>query len=140
MSPRDEPGFANRTLVIFSVLQSSVSPEGIMDDVLAIRLAKTELREGYEAGDVDRVLSVFADQYNDMSVGRPSFYGAEAKAVFRHRVTKLFARYRVKLGVTIISFPVEGALATDWGWHKLTLAARKHGTSHPLCTRSQQSW
>jgi len=111
-----------------------------MDDVLAIRLAKTELREGYEAGDVDRVLSVFADQYNDMSVGRPSFYGAEAKAVFRHRVTKLFARYRAKLGVTIISIRVQGALAFDWGWHKLTVTPKKNGKSITTRTRYLEIW
>ena len=111
-----------------------------MDDVYAIRLAKTELREGYEAGDVDRVLSVFADRYSDMSAGHASFYGNEARAVLRHRITKLFARYRAKLAVTIISIRVQGALAFDWGWHQLTLVSKKNGRSTTTRTRYLEIW
>jgi ketosteroid isomerase-like protein len=50
-----------------------------MDDVYAIRLAKTELREAYNAGDVDRVLAIFADGYSDMSVGQPSSTGPKQR-------------------------------------------------------------
>ena len=32
-----------------------------MNDAYSIRLAKTELRDGYNTGDVDRILSVFSD-------------------------------------------------------------------------------
>src|SRR6266852_2080514 len=34
-----------------------------MDDVYAIRLAKTELRDAYNKGDANRVLAVFVDAY-----------------------------------------------------------------------------
>ena len=46
-----------------------------MDDIHAINLAKTEFRDGYNAGDVEQVLSVFADALTDMSDGQPSFWG-----------------------------------------------------------------
>ena len=111
-----------------------------MDDVYAIRLRKTELREAYEVGSVNRVLSVFADQYSDMSVGLASFYGAEAKAVLRHRVSNLFARYHARLAVTIISIRVQGALAFDWGWHKLTLTPKGNGRSITKRTRYLEVW
>ncbi len=111
-----------------------------MDDVYAIRLAKTELREAYNAGDVDRVLAIFADGYSDMSVGQSSFYGAEAKAVLGHRMRKLFARYRAKLAVTIICIRVQGPLAFDWGWHKLTLAPKNSGRSITTRTRYLEIW
>lgn len=106
-----------------------------MDDVYAIRLAKTELREAYKAGDVDRLLAVFADRCNDMSAGHASFFGTEAKAVLGHRTRKLFARYRAQLAVTIISIRVQGILAFDWGWHKLTLTPKKGG--RPITTRTR---
>ena len=104
-----------------------------MDDAYAIRLAKTELREAYRAGSVRRVLAVFADSFSDMSAGQPSFFGAEAKPVLRHRLENLFARYRGQLAITIISIHIQGPLAFDWGWHKLTLLPKKGGRpiSHP---------
>jgi hypothetical protein len=52
-----------------------------MDDSYTIRLAKTKLRDAYNKGSVNGVLSVFADGYGDMSAGLASFYGAEARAV-----------------------------------------------------------
>ena len=111
-----------------------------MDDVHAIRLAKTELREAYNAGDVNRLLAVYADGYSDMSVGHASFYGIEAKAVLGHRMKKLFARYRTKLAVTIISIRVQGPLAFDWGWHKLTLTPKKGGRLTTTRTRYLEIW
>ncbi len=111
-----------------------------MDDAYAIRLAKTELREAYNTGDVDRLLAVFADGYSDMSAGSPSFYGVEAKAVLRHRMSKLFARCRAKLAVTIISIRVEGSWAFDWGWHNLVLTPKTGGRAVTTRTRYLEIW
>ena len=105
-----------------------------MDDSYAIRLAKTKLRDAYNKGDVNGVLSVFGDGYSDMSAGLASFYGAEARAVLRHRLKRLFAQYDAQLvscprnntnatylwdttlAVTIISISIQAPLAFDWGW------------------------
>jgi ketosteroid isomerase-like protein len=111
-----------------------------MDDGYAIRLAKTEFRDAYNQGDASRVLAVFADAYSDMSAGLASFYGTEAKIVLKHRLNKLFARYRADLAVTIISIRVQGPLAFDWGWHKLTLTPRKGGRSITTRTRYLEIW
>lgn len=111
-----------------------------MDDAYAIRLAKTELREAFRAGSVDRVLSVFADGFADMSVGEASFFGTEARAVLRHRMKKLFASYRAQLAVTIISIRIQGAMAFDWGWHTLTLTPKKRGRTTVTRTRYVEIW
>ncbi len=111
-----------------------------MDDAYAIRLAKTKLRDAYSKGNVNGVLSVFADGYSDLSAGLPSFYGREAKTVLKHRLKKLFMRYRAQLAVTIISIRVQGSLAFDWGWHKLTLTTKKGGRSNTTRTRYLEIW
>ena len=111
-----------------------------MDDSYAIRLAKTKLRDAYDEGDLKGVLSVFADGYIDMSAGLASFYGTEAQAVLKHRMKKLFARYHAQLAVTIISIQVQGPLAFDWGWHRLTLTPKKGGRSTTTRTRYLEIW
>ena len=111
-----------------------------MDDSYAIRLAKTKLRDAYDKGNVKGVLSVFADRYSDMSAGLASFYGTEAQAVLKHRMKKLFARYHAQLAVTIISIQVQGPLAFDWGWHKLTLKPKKGGKAVSTRTRYLEIW
>jgi len=111
-----------------------------MDDSYAIRLAKTKLRDAYDEGDLKGVLSVFADEYSDLSAGLASFYGTEAQAVLKHRMKKLFARYHAQLAVTIISIQVQGPLAFDWGWHKVTLTPKKGGRSITTRTRYLEIW
>jgi ketosteroid isomerase-like protein len=111
-----------------------------MDDAYAIRLAKTKLRDAYSEGSVKGVLSVFADAYSDMSAGLASFYGVEARAVLKHRLRNLFAEYTARLAVTIISIRIQGAMAVDWGWHKLTLTPKKGGRSTTTRTRYLEIW
>ncbi len=121
-------------------LAMSLDLRKTMDDAYAIRLAKTEFRDAYNKGDVSRVSAVFAGAYSDMSSGLASFYGTEAQAVLKYRLKKLFARYRAELAVTIISIRVQGQLAFDWGWHKLTLTPKKGGRSITTRTRYLEIW
>ena len=111
-----------------------------MDDSYAIRLAKTRLRDAYNEGDVNGVLSVFGDAYSDLSVGLASFYGTEARAVLKHRMKKLFAQYTAQLAITIISISIQGPLAFDWGWHRLTLTPKKGGRPTTTRTRYLEIW
>lgn len=106
-----------------------------MSDEEAISLAKTEFREAYNTGDVERLLSVFADSFTDMSEGEASFYGAEAKTALRWRATNLFREYTATMEVIIIAVVVLGDAAYDWGWHKLTLIPRSG--SEPILMRSR---
>jgi len=111
-----------------------------LDDVQAIRLAKTELREAYRAGSAKRVMSLISDGYCDMAAGCASFYGVEAKEVLRYRLREQFARYQTELAVTIISIQVFGNTAFDWGWHKLMLRSRKGGKTITRRTRYLEIW
>ena len=99
-----------------------------MSDVYAINFAKTEFREGYNNGDVDRLMAVFQPGgFTDMSEGVPSKYGSEASAVWRKRLAELFEEYSVKLTPIIINIVVLGNTAYDYGWHELTLDPKSGG-------------
>ena len=99
-----------------------------MSDVYAINVAKTEFREGYNDGDVDRLMVVFQPGgFTDMSEGEPSKYGSEAIAVWRKRLAELFEEYRVKLTPIIIDIVVLGDTAYDYGWHELILTPKAGG-------------
>jgi hypothetical protein len=79
-----------------------------MNDVYAINLAKTEFREGFNTGDVDRIMAIFADSVTDFSDGFPSFFGDEGRTVLRNRLTRLFGVCRVRAVVTIVDIKVLG--------------------------------
>ncbi len=106
-----------------------------MNDVYEINVAKAECREAYNTGNVDRLLAVFADEFTDMSAGVPSFFGTDAKSVFRSRMTNLLQQYEATLTLTIIGIRVLDNSAFDYGWHTLTLMPR--GGSKPITTRQR---
>lgn len=106
-----------------------------MDDQTAILTAITEYREAFNTGDVDRLLSVFAPGYTDMSFGVPSFYGQEAPVVLRRRMEKVFAGYTAEMKISVIVVNVLGDIAYDYGWHILTLTRKSGGT--PVKTRQR---
>lgn len=111
-----------------------------MDDAYAINIAKTEFREAYNNGDVDRLLGVYGDGFTDMSVGAPSFYGGEARQVLRSRLSKLFAEYRAKLVISIIDIHVVGTTAYDYGWHAMTLTPKDGGEAVMTRRRYFELW
>jgi hypothetical protein len=111
-----------------------------MDDVYAINLAKTTLREGYNEGDPERVLSVYDDAFADMSFGMPSFYYSDARDVFRARLNRLFSGYAVSMDVLVIDVVLNGDRAFDWGWHILNLISKTDGTPLRVRTRYFETW
>jgi len=99
-----------------------------MDDVYKINVAKTEFRDAYERGNVDRLLSVFSPNgFTDMSEGGPSKYGSEAIATLRGRARQLFEKYTVKMTPIIIHIVITGSTAYDYGWHEFTLMPKNGG-------------
>jgi ketosteroid isomerase-like protein len=111
-----------------------------MNDVYEINVAKARLREAYNAGNVDLLLTAFADEFTDMSSGKPSFFGADAKSVFRMRMTSLFKQHQATLIVTIIAIRVFSNAAFDYGWHSLTLTPREGGDSTTTRKRYFETW
>jgi ketosteroid isomerase-like protein len=110
------------------------------DDKLAINAAKSELREGYNRGDVERVLAVFADAFIDMTHNEPGFYGPEAKDSLRMRLKELFARYAVTMVPIVSDIGVFGGFAFDWGWYEMTLKDRTSGEEKKQPGRYCELW
>ena len=111
-----------------------------MDDVYAINVAKSNYREGFNTADVERVLSVFAPEFTDMSDSRPTRYRADAAAKLRRSLAELFAEYEAKLTVIIIGISVFGSNGFDYGWHELTLTPRSGGEPVYRRTRYCELW
>jgi len=109
-------------------------------DQFAISVAKTEYREGFNTGDVERVLSVFAPGFMDMSDGQPSVGGPAAREALRARLTELFGRYTVRVEMMIIDVIVSGDTASDFGWHKLWLTPRNGGDTLFVKQRYFERW
>src|SRR3954464_2991166 len=98
-----------------------------MDDHTAILSAITEYREAFNNGDVDRLTSVFAPGFTDMSFGVPSFYGQEAAVVLRRRMTELFADFQAEMKISVIDITINNDTAFDFGWHILSLTPKSGG-------------
>jgi ketosteroid isomerase-like protein len=111
-----------------------------VDDVNLISLAKTEFREGYNNADVERVLSVFADVFTNMSEGDCSFFGEEGKAALREQLQCLFSQYRVQMSPVIIDIVPNGDTAYDWGWHKVVLESRDGSGAQNIKLRYYETW
>ena len=111
-----------------------------MDDVYAINLAKTTLREGYNAGDPERILSVYDDAFADMSFGMPSFYSFDSRDVLWARLDRLFRDHAVSMTVLIIDVVLNGDRAFDWGWHILNLTSKMDGNPLHVRTRYFETW
>jgi ketosteroid isomerase-like protein len=112
----------------------------LMNDLYEINVAKARLRDAYNAGNVDLLLMAFADEFTDMSSGKPSFFGADAKSVFRMRMTSLFEQHQATLIVTIIAIRVFAGAAFDYGWHSLTLTPKEGGESTTTRKRHFETW
>jgi hypothetical protein len=111
-----------------------------MDDVYAINVAKSRMREGFDSNDVEMILSVYDDSYVDMSCGFPSFYDSDAKDVFRARLKRLFQGYCAQMTVIIIRISVYGDRAVDRGWHVLKLTSKTTGEALEIRTRYFENW
>ena len=99
-----------------------------MDDIYKINIAKTEFREGYNTGDVDRLLAVFAGEgFTSMLEGGPSQFGGRARSSLRKETAELFDGYSVQMSVIIIDIVVQGDTGYDYGWHEFTLKPKNGG-------------
>ena len=112
-----------------------------MDDKYAINLGKTQYREAYEEGDVDKLLSVFASGgFTDMSDGQPTKYGSEARTVLRQRAEQLFSLYKVTLNVIISDVAIQGDTGRDHGCHEWILTPKAGGCSLRKRERYFEQW
>jgi len=111
-----------------------------MDDVYEINVAKTEFREAYNTGDIERLLSVFHEGCVNMSDGFPSASGTAVKARVRERAGALFADYSVKLVPIVIKILAFGDKMFDYGWHEFTLTPKAGGPPVRKRERYMEVW
>ena len=112
-----------------------------MDDIYQINVAKTEFREAYETGDVDRLVSVFSPNgFTDMSEGGPNKYGPEAIATLREQAVRLFEKNSIKMTTIINRIAVIGNTAYDYGWHEFTLTPKNGGDAIRKRQRYFELW
>lgn len=97
-----------------------------MDDLYAINEAKTEYRDAFNLGDVQRILALADPELVGFCDGQPSeFCNGELDAL-EIRLRSLFERFIAKLAVIVVEIRIKGDVAYDYGWHDLTLTP-KHG-------------
>ena len=108
--------------------------------VAAIDAAKTRMREAYRNGDVQGVLSAFAESRTDFSDGFPSFYDPDSHTVLRARLEKLFREYHVDFSPIVVDVAVAGSLAVEHGLHQFTLRPKAGGPPVVKKTRYVEAW
>lgn len=111
-----------------------------MDSIYEINVAKTEFREAYNTGNVDRLVDLFGDSAVSMSESIPSRFGSAVKADLRDRTTELFAKYRVQLVPIVINIVPCGEKMLDYGWHEFTLTPKAGGTTVRKRQRYMELW
>lgn len=99
-----------------------------MNDALhAVNVAKTEFREGFNTGNVSRLLSIADPDLVSFSDGQPSEFGQSGLEALTNRLEALFRQFHVQLAVIIIEIRLQDGFAYDYGWHDLTITPRSGG-------------
>jgi ketosteroid isomerase-like protein len=110
------------------------------DSRYAIHVAKTTLREGYKAADVERILSIYADAFTDLSEGCPTFPAPAGKAALKARLEKLFRDYEADLIPITIEIKVAGHVGIANGRHVATLHPKDGGPPTARRIRYVEAW
>ena len=110
------------------------------DDIYRLNSAKTDFREAFNTGDVERLLSVFHNEFIDLSLGQPSFFMGEAREMLRRRMSELFSKFEARMAPIVIDIQVRGDMAVDYGWHKLTLTPKAGGEPVTSRQRYMEVW
>jgi ketosteroid isomerase-like protein len=111
-----------------------------MDDLYAINVAKSEFREGFNLGNVSRVLAIADPDLVSFSDGQPSEFGASGLEALKGRLTDLFERFSAKLSVIVIEIRLQSDIAHDYGWHDLTLTPKGGGEAIRRRNRYVDIW
>jgi ketosteroid isomerase-like protein len=98
-----------------------------MDDLYAINQAKTEYRDAFNLGDVQRILALANPELVNFSDGQPSEFCNGELDAFEIRLKNLFERFTAKLTVIVVEIRMKGDVAYDYGWHELTLTPKNGG-------------
>src|SRR5260370_17050574 len=106
-----------------------------MDDLYEINQAKTEYRDAFNLGDVQRILALADPELVNFSNGQPSEFCNGELDGFEICLKNLFERFTAKLAVIVVEIRIKGDVAYDYGWHDLTLTPKNGG--HPIHRRDR---
>ncbi|MGH9664332.1 MAG: YybH family protein [Bryobacteraceae bacterium] len=110
------------------------------DSRYAIHVAKIALREGYKTADVDRILSIYADSFTDLSEGCPTFPAPAGKAALKARLEKLFRDYEADLIPITIDIKVAGDVGIAYERHVVALRPKDGGSPKAKRIRYVEAW
>jgi len=106
-----------------------------------INAAKTDFREGYNNGDVERALSVFSRGVACWPEGQPSYWDDEAHDALRARLEATFAQYHAELFIiTVVIRVLSPVAALARGWNKFTLMPKAGGAAVHVRERFFELW
>lgn len=92
-----------------------------MDDLYAINAAKTEFRDAYNTGEMERLVAVLDPDIVAFSEGLPCAFGPGVADALATQYRDSAETHRVRLDPIIIEIRIEGNVAYDYGWHVWTL-------------------
>ena len=96
--------------------------------------------QAYHAGDVDRLMAVYTDDFIDMSDGEATLSGVHARTETTARLNDTFAKYTGRLTVQVEEIEVAGDRAFDRGSLRLELQPRGPGEPIVVERRFLEIW
>jgi uncharacterized protein (TIGR02246 family) len=95
------------------------------DDLQAIKQLAADWRSGWLAGDVDTLLSLYADEPVLMPQGQPAVVGKEA---IRPLYEAVLSEYAIDSESTLMEVEASGDWGYFWATYKLTATPKAGGT------------
>ena len=99
-----------------------------------------EFIRAYNAGDVDRLLTVYAGDFVDMSEGEPTLQGEQAHRDTAARLRDTFAKFNGNLTVHLDESKILGAWAFDRGTLRVELRPKGRGEPVVVERRFVEIW
>lgn len=109
-------------------------------DVAAIQAAIEAFVAAYNAGDVERCLEVYSDDWVDMPHETRTLVGRAAKEAMAARFRHIFARFRPRLELDTEEIRVSGDMAFDRGTLVVALEPKAGGVTQELRARFLEVW
>jgi ketosteroid isomerase-like protein len=113
---------------------------GSMTAEQTIRSAVAAFVQNYNAGNIERLTEIFADDLIDMSAGGPTLGGAEAKRHFVERVAGTHEKFHPHLVIEIDEIHVADGWAYQRGSLMVTLIPKGGGETAFIRQRYLEIW
>jgi ketosteroid isomerase-like protein len=111
-----------------------------MNDLFAINTAKSEYRDAFNFGDVNRIRAIADPDIVVFRDGEPCAFGVDGLDELSARLKSLFERFTAKLAVIVMEIRVDGNCAHSYGWHDLELTPKAGGSTIQRRSRYVDVW